>query len=122
MTILLADDDAIVRKLLAAVLRHEGYTVLEARNAKEALVLWQEHGNTIDVLVTDIDMPGMDGVALAESIWQTTPGLRVIYISGNHDQALARLHVAQGRAVLLAKPFGLDVFRRAVDSTMSEVE
>lgn len=79
--ILLADDEESVRSYVSAILDRAGYRLLEARDGVEALALAREHG-PVDLVLTDVRMPRMDGVALAKAILGETPSVPVIYISG----------------------------------------
>lgn len=82
-TVLLVEDETMVRKLLARLLASQGFEVLAAADGHEALTLWQEHGPSIDLLLTDVVMPeGMSGRALAEVCSEQKPGLKVVYMSG----------------------------------------
>jgi len=111
-TILLVDDNAGLRDLLAPTLRFCGYTVLEADSGEEARHVFERHEGRIDLLVCDIVMPGMSGPQLAETLIQTAPTLRLLFISG-YQLALetfpVRLSVS---ADFLQKPFTL---KRLVD-------
>jgi two-component system cell cycle sensor histidine kinase/response regulator CckA len=87
-TVLLAEDEATVRTLVVRVLREYGYTVLEASDGDEALRLSSERATTpIDLLLTDVVMPQLSGIALAEQIGALRPGLKVLYISGYIEHA-----------------------------------
>ncbi len=103
-TVLLVEDDDAVRGVAAKVLRRSGYTVLEAQNGGEALLHCEQHEGPIDILVTDIVMPRLDGARVAERLVQERPSLRVLYVSGHADKAIQeRLRFAPGNA-LLQKP------------------
>jgi PAS domain S-box-containing protein len=81
-TILVVEDDEAVRVVAARILREQGYTVLEARRASEARRVWEKHGQDVDLLLTDVVMPDVNGPLLAEELARTRPGLRVLYMSG----------------------------------------
>ena len=111
-TIMFVDDEDEVRAPLAALLRIEGYRVLEARSTQEALrVLAREH---VDVLFTDIVMPGSDGIELAERARQMQPQIRVIFATGY----LARAVTADKLGRLLFKPVRLKDILGALDEVM----
>ncbi|MEI7836384.1 MAG: response regulator, partial [Planctomycetota bacterium] len=76
------EDEPAVRAMVVALLREVGYRVLEAADAEEALLLVEQCEGDIDVLVTDVVMPGISGAALAEQLKARYPGLGVLYISG----------------------------------------
>jgi two-component system cell cycle sensor histidine kinase/response regulator CckA len=107
-TILLVDDDPGVRELLRAMLLAYGYNVIEAASGREALRLSQEHRERIDLLLTDVMMPGMDGPELAAAFSSLRPGTKVLYVSGSADAALDRMGVFAQERHLLLKPFSRD--------------
>jgi two-component system, cell cycle sensor histidine kinase and response regulator CckA len=88
-TILLVEDEKSVRDLLARVLRRKGYNVLIAENAGEALLLHEEHGTRIQLVVTDVVMPHMAGTKLVERISAERPDLRVLYVSAYPESYLS---------------------------------
>ncbi len=112
-TVLLVEDEDGVRGLAGQALSGRGYTVLEARGGTEALALAERHPGGIDVLVTDVVMPGLGGVALARRLAEARPGLRVLYMSGYTDSVLFRHGVEQDAINYLWKPFKpLELVRR----------
>jgi DNA-binding NtrC family response regulator len=76
------EDDEGVRVVASRILREQGYTVLEARRASEARRIWEKHADTVDLLLTDVVMPDMNGPRLAEELRSIRPDLRVLYMSG----------------------------------------
>jgi two-component system, cell cycle sensor histidine kinase and response regulator CckA len=80
--ILVAEDEVLVRNFLCLLLQREGYQVLAAGDGVEALEVARAHNGTIHMLLTDMVMPGMDGMALAERILRERPGIRVLLVSG----------------------------------------
>ena len=111
-TILLTEDDAGVRKLIAAMLRRGGYTVLEAALPGQALELL-DRSESVQLLLTDIVMPGMSGWALAARALKLRPDLKVVYMSGYTDHAAVQDEGAQG-ANILRKPFTMEILHAAV--------
>lgn len=104
-TVLVVEDEDAVRTLVQVALEGKGYTVLTASDGKEALSRLNEFTNTIDLLVTDVIMPGLSGRELAEAARSMRPGLRVLYMSGYTDDALDR-HGMQGTDnQFIQKPF-----------------
>ena len=103
-TILLAEDDGAVRRLARDVLARQGYTVLEARDGDEALVVARRERGVIHLLVTDVVMPGLSGRELATRLHQERPDVRVLYTSGYTERIIMRSGVEQG-LTLLPKPF-----------------
>ena len=104
-TILLVEDDALVRSLVRTVLRNEGYTLLEAADGREALVIASQHPGSIDLLLTDVVMPQMSGRELAEQLRQTRRQIKVLFMSGYTDDAVVRHGLLMARVEFLAKPF-----------------
>jgi CheY-like chemotaxis protein len=104
--ILLVEDEEYVREVAREILRLQGYCVIEANGPHEALERYEQHGAEIDLLLTDIVMPGMDGPDLAERLTQRQPSIKSIFMSGYTENALRRgaLELAAG---YLQKPFTL---------------
>jgi DNA-binding NtrC family response regulator len=116
-TILLVEDEALVRWFASEVLDEAGYHVVPAENALEALIILADMA-ALDLLVTDIVMPGgRDGFALAQSAKAVRPELKILYISG-YSWAAAQAHAGQLHGELLRKPFRrddlLDAVRRSL--------
>jgi two-component system cell cycle sensor histidine kinase/response regulator CckA len=120
-TILLVEDDPLVRNFLNSVLQPEGYRILVARGGEEALRLAAEHEGTIHLVITDVVMPGMGGGDLVARLIRDRQDLRVLYISGYIDDELVRNGVAVADASFLQKPFApaelIREARRILDST-----
>ncbi|MBZ5724743.1 MAG: response regulator [Acidobacteriia bacterium] len=104
-TILLVEDEARVRKLIAGILTARGYQVLEAPRGDEALRLCHTHEGAIDLAVVDVVMPEMSGPGLARECVSLRPQMRVLYISGYTDEAMVHHGVAPSGAAFLQKPF-----------------
>jgi PAS domain S-box-containing protein len=104
-TILLAEDEPSLRWLIARVLRTQGYTVLEAADGNEALALAQANGAKIQLLITDVIMPGLSSKMLAEWLKQVNPGVRVLFISGYINNNAVRDAMSKPGAFFLQKPF-----------------
>jgi DNA-binding NtrC family response regulator len=101
------EDEPAVRTLTEQVLNRQGYRVLTAARGQEALSLAQEYPQQIQLLLTDIVMPGMSGKALAEKLAQRHPGLKVIFMSGYSDSMIARHGVLEQGHIFIQKPFSL---------------
>ncbi|HYF64945.1 MAG TPA: response regulator [Herpetosiphonaceae bacterium] len=105
-TILLVEDEAMVRDLVNRILDHRGYHVLQADHGAAALALCDSHGGPIDLLLTDVVMPGgMNGGELGELLRQRYPALKIIYMSGYTDSVLIKQNVASSEQSFLPKPF-----------------
>jgi two-component system, cell cycle sensor histidine kinase and response regulator CckA len=106
--VLLVEDERGVRELAREYLQMSGYTVLEASDGPGALALAKDHKGEINVLMTDVVMPGMSGRELAERIVEVRPEIKILYMSGYTDQAIVRHGILDRGADLLQKPFGLN--------------
>jgi two-component system, cell cycle sensor histidine kinase and response regulator CckA len=104
-TVLLAEDEPSLRRLMARVLRMQGYTILEAADGNEALALAQANGPKIQLLVTDVIMPGLSGKMLAEWLTQVNPRVKILFISGYINNAAVRGAMAKTGTLFLQKPF-----------------
>src|SRR5690348_9005746 len=104
--ILLVDDDAAIRAVLGSLLKQEGYTVLTAASGGEALALLDKQ--PIDAVVTDLRMPGMDGMTLLRRVSQAWPEVPVVVLSAHGTVALAVDAMKGGAADFLTKPFDRD--------------
>jgi len=112
-TILLVEDDRDVRELAQRVLQRQGYTVLEARDGREAMRLATSHSGPIHLLLTDVVMPGISGMALADRLTADRPDIKVLFMSGYTDNAIAHHGVLDPGITLLQKPFSpMDLARR----------
>lgn len=103
--ILVVEDEEGVRSLAAEILRGVGYTVEEAHNGKEALILIDRAVEPIQLMVTDIVMPELGGRQLAEQVKQRLPDIRVIYMSGYTEDAIVRRGILSSETKFIAKPF-----------------
>jgi DNA-binding NtrC family response regulator len=104
-SVLVVDDEPAVRSLVARVLRGAGYDVLEAEDATRAAERAAAHGRPIDVLLTDMVMPGTSGHDLARLLGADRPAMRVILMSGYTESEVVRQGVRDRNIAFLAKPF-----------------
>jgi PAS domain S-box-containing protein len=120
-TILLVEDEPVVRHLVAEILEASGYTVLQAADGPSALELLRRHGGTLHLLVTDVVMPGMSGPEVAKSVTSLRPGTQVLYISGYTDSAIGHHGVLEPGIAFLQKPFDATELSRKVRSILDGV-
>ncbi|MHC4922897.1 MAG: response regulator, partial [Planctomycetota bacterium] len=113
-TILLVEDEEAVRDLATEALRERGYEVLPAASAEKALEVALEAGDRIDLLLSDVILPGMNGPALAERLKADWPGLRVLFVSGYAEDTMARQGILEVGSRLVAKPFAPSLLARRV--------
>jgi DNA-binding NtrC family response regulator len=104
-TVLLVEDDASVCELVRAVLTKQGYTVLAARRPQEAETICREHGQGIDLLLTDVILPEMSGPGLAKRLVEGRAGMRVLFMSGYIDDSVVRQEIREKGIAYLQKPF-----------------
>jgi PAS domain S-box-containing protein len=104
-TIVLVDDDEGARAVSRRILQRAGYTVLSAPDGAEAARLVEESGGRIDLLVTDVVMPGLGGRDLVAQVRETLPGLRVLFVSGYTEEGVRKHGVLDADSAFLEKPF-----------------
>jgi two-component system cell cycle sensor histidine kinase/response regulator CckA len=112
-TVLVVDDEKELREVARRLLQRQGYTVLVAANADEALRLF-EHGGSIEVLLTDVVMPGASGPELTRQLVERHPALKVIYMTGYTEDAIVKHGVLNPGIALLHKPFTSETLGRKV--------
>jgi PAS domain S-box-containing protein len=118
-TILLAEDEQDVREVAREFLESGGYKVIEAQDGAEALRLATEHNAAIDLLVTDMVMPGMTGKELARRLQRQHSTISVVYMSGYSEQTMAETAQADVNRLLLTKPFSRGSILRAVRTALN---
>ncbi len=112
INVLLVEDDEMIRASTAEILIEQGFTVLDAASAEAAMTMLR--ANSIDVLVTDVNLPGLSGPEFADRARTLRPDLGIVFATGDTAAVLA-----EAEAVMLAKPYGADVLVRAVNSAMA---
>lgn len=113
-TVLLVEDEASVRELVRETLAARGYKVLEAENGESGLRVADAHGDGIDILITDVVMPGMGGRELAKRLLQIRPNLAVLYLSGYTEDTILHQGALGPGTAFLQKPFTLQNLARKV--------
>jgi PAS domain S-box-containing protein len=121
-TILLVEDDHQVRTLIQTLLLRQGYDVLAAANADAALVLSEQHRSRIDLLLTDVVMPNMNGFQLGERLTAQRPELAVLYMSGYTDHPMLRRETLYEGIEFLQKPVAPEVLLRRVRDVLDQAE
>jgi two-component system cell cycle sensor histidine kinase/response regulator CckA len=112
-TVLVVDDAEGLRELARRLLQRQGYTVLVAANANEAIALFERNGS-VDLLLTDVVMPGASGPELANQLIERRPALRVVYMSGYTDEAIVHHGILEPGVIFLNKPFTSETLGRKV--------
>jgi hypothetical protein len=107
-TVLVVEDQAEVRGYAAAALRAYGYQVVQAASADEALLVCEREGDHIDLILTDVVMPGLSGRELADRLKQLRPGIKVLFMSGYTDDTMLHYGVLRKDAEFIQKPFSPD--------------
>lgn len=115
-TVLVVDDEPEIRKLVSAMVAQFGYVVLTADSGEHALTVARNHGQPIELLITDVVAPGMSGPMLADKLSAQQPNLKVLYISGYDNTRLVRKYVVEKGHALLTKPFTVDGLREKMES------
>ena len=103
--VLAVDDSKTMRDMVSFTLRGAGYTVIEAGDALQAIDAADAADTRIDLLITDVIMPGMSGVELATQVRERRPGIPVLFVSGYDDESLGERGVDLAGSELLTKPF-----------------
>jgi CheY-like chemotaxis protein len=117
-TVLLVEDDTGVRELIRQVLPKLGYTLLEAENGQDALWTITRYPDPIHLILTDVVMPGINGRALAEELSFSHPELKILFMSGYTDEAIAHHGVLKPGVAFLQKPFNLVSLARKIRSVL----
>jgi DNA-binding response OmpR family regulator len=115
--ILIAEDEVMVRNLVRHILQAEGHETLAAADGYEALELSRKYDGTIDLLITDIKMPRMDGLALIEKLLHERPNMRILLMSGHFSE---ELRGRQAGYSFLRKPFPPGLFRDKVREVLGD--
>jgi DNA-binding NtrC family response regulator len=116
-TVLLVEDAPMIRRLAREIMQRAGYTVIDAGDAPQAMELLDKHG-PIDLLLTDLIMPGPSGVELSEQVRKQQPHVQVLYMSGYTDNAILRDGMLGDSATFLQKPFTPEELLRKLRSVM----
>jgi len=107
-TVLLVEDNDQVRRLSEAILRRLGYSVLTAEDGPDALAVLEAHEDRVDLLLTDVVMPEMNGKELYDKLVVQRPDLRVLFMSGYTDEVIAHRGVLDEGTAFIQKPFTME--------------
>src|SRR2546425_13036884 len=119
-TILVLDDEAEVRKLVAAMLTGNGYRVLTADNGDNAIKIFKKSKQPVDLLLLDVVSPGLSGPMVADRITELQPGLRVLFMSGYDNTNVVQRYVVEKGYALLHKPFTVEELGRKVREVLAK--
>jgi len=121
-TVLLAEDESMIRELIATFLANLGYKVVEAENGREAAEKARTLGtDNISLLITDLVMPVMGGLELAAELRLQHADLRVLFISGYTDDVVILEGEARNKTAFLRKPFRFDMLRQQIETLLAAV-
>jgi two-component system, cell cycle sensor histidine kinase and response regulator CckA len=121
-TVVLVEDEEMVRNLLCEVLRRVGFEVLACANPEEGIAVCRSHPGKIDLLLTDVVMPGMNGREMANRIQETLPELCVVFMSGYTEQVLLQEGQMDAPFEYLQKPFTLRALTQKVAKVLGNTE
>ena len=119
-TILLVDDDEALRRFVRRILIEQGFHVIEASDGAEALEVASAYAEPVDLLLTDVIMPKVNGLVLAQRLLQKRPGIGVLYMSGYVEKSM--LLAKHPESILLQKPFTPDALIAAVRQVLASEE
>lgn len=119
-TVLVVEDEDGVRQVLRRALQRAGYTVIEARNAGEALLICEQHTGSLELLITDVVMPRMTGPQLAARLRSLRPDLRIVFISGYSEERIAQAGPGSEHDGFISKPLSVDALLRGVREVLDK--
>ncbi|HEX8986248.1 MAG TPA: response regulator [Bryobacteraceae bacterium] len=112
--VLIVDDEPHIRSLVKSILQREHYQVLEAGDGSQALEICQESGSAIDLLLTDIVMPKLDGIRLVEQVFPAYPNMRFLYMSGKCDVEAVQRDIREKGCGFIRKPFEISTLIKTI--------
>jgi CheY-like chemotaxis protein len=117
-TVLVVEDEPVLRRLISRILGKHGYSVISAGDGVEALAKAAAHSGTIDLVVTDVVMPRMGGVEMARALQAARPGIKTLFVSGYSTDEMVQRGMAADAPGFLAKPFTPDRFAKKVQELL----
>lgn len=121
-TILVVDDEASIGNLIRLLLKKHGHTILTAKTPEEALEIAEKHAGSIQLLLTDMVMPRMDGKTLFTQIEKINPGIKALFMSGYTSNVIAHHNVIEEGVRFIAKPFNEDSLAQKVREILDSKE
>jgi len=118
-TVLVVDDDAAVRRVAGKALRRAGYRVIEAESGDQALEIGSRRAGEIDLLLTDVVMPGMNGRELGEKLKEVDPDLPILFMSAYTEDEIFLQGVRVAKISFIPKPFTLDELTKSVNDALT---
>ena len=119
-TVLVVEDEEVVRRLAVQILKKQGYEVLQAALGGEALLVLERHPGPIHLILTDVVMPGMSGPELVERLRQVRQDFKVLYMSGYTDESVIYHGVQDGETNFIQKPFTVERLARKVREVLDK--
>jgi DNA-binding NtrC family response regulator len=113
-TLLIVENEAAIRNLLQMAFRRDGYSVLAAESGHEALAIVRDHTGAIDLVITDVIMPDMDGPELVKHLQSLRPHTRTLFMSGYTNETLGEHGIVSGNVNFIQKPFSPRVIAQRV--------
>ncbi|GIE75624.1 hypothetical protein Aph02nite_15740 [Actinoplanes philippinensis] len=118
--VLLVEDDQDLRELTTQMLEMHGFSVLAAKDPVGALMTCRVHDGAIDVLLTDLGLPGVSGGELSRSATTVRPGMRVVYVSGVPEEIAVKRGLIKAGSPFIAKPYTADVLAGRLRSVLAQ--
>ena len=120
--VLLVEDEEILRNLAKSILEKQGYKVLEAKDAEEAFSIFMRCRDNVDLLLTDLVMPGISGKQLADQLKPILPNMRILFMSGYSEEVVDNYGIMKEGVNFIKKPFGCEDLARKVHEVMNEAK
>ena len=119
-TVLVVDDEEDLRDIMRRMLERRGFSTLVAGDSQQAIAVCRDHPGDIDILVTDLGLPGVSGGELSQAATEVRPAMRVVYISGLPKEIAVADGLIDPDALLVKKPFSTELLIEALHSVLAE--